>query len=382
MNDFKVAHVLMTDYALDSRVRNETVSLQADGFTTTVFCLKSTNCPSDETRENVFIKRFGIASDNKLTFIIAYIHMFLHGLFNRYDLFHAHDVTALPVVFLLAKIKNRPFVYDSHELWSQSHHAISSRWLIDLVCFFEKRFACQAAHVITVSESIRQYLLAYFNNRNISVIRNIPSYTHEGSYDLIREAFGLDSETRILIYQGMISKSRGVDLVARVAIDIARLDYKAVFVFIGNGPYLDELRQLVADSNLADKIFVMGAVDQNELLKYTMSADIGIHAINNSCLNHDYCLPNKLFEYIQAGLVLVVTGLTEMKKFIDENEVGVTFRDGDVADLEQAIISLMANQTEYAKYKNNSRLLAKEITWNNEYQKLKAVYTTTLRANC
>jgi glycosyltransferase involved in cell wall biosynthesis len=238
----------------------------------------------------------------------------------------------------------------------------------------EKFFAKRAAQIITVSDSIKEYMKSYFKNDNIDVIRNIPSYTHSGEYDLFREKFNIDKNKKICLYQGLISENRGVGLIIKAAVNIVQENDNCIFFFLGDGSYLNELKSKVTQAHMEGRIYILGSIDQQNLLKYTKSADIGIHAINNSCLNHDYCLPNKLFEYIHSGLVLMMTDLTELKKFVEENKIGLTFEDNNVKSLEKQLLKLLTDKELFEKYRENSIALANKITWDNEYQKLKTIY--------
>lgn len=199
MKDKKVIHILMTDYSVDSRVRNETISLKKDGYTVSVYCLKSKKFNSNELRENVEIQRFGFGGYKIFNMLFAYMGMLFSSINIKIDVIHAHDVTALPIVYLIAKVKGIPFIYDSHELWSQSHHHSSSSILLGMVAFMEKFFAKRATQIITVSDSIKKYMQSYFQNENIEVIRNIPSYTHSGEFDIFRERYNIGKEKNSLI---------------------------------------------------------------------------------------------------------------------------------------------------------------------------------------
>ncbi len=378
MKNKQLLHILMTDYMLDSRVRNETVSLVKDDYDVDVYCLKSKNISNDEIREKVNLIRFGFVGNKIVTFLTAYIGMFFYSIGKKIDCVHAHDVNALPIAYMIAFIKRIPLIYDSHELWSESHHSISSKTVLNCVAFMEKFFAKRASRIITVSNSIQEYLENYFQVKNVEVLRNIPSYVHVGEYNLFREKFDLRDDVRICLYQGLVSKARGVDLIVNAALNVCKKNDNVVFFFLGDGPYLEELKKLVIHHNMQKKIYILGKIDQNDLLKYTMSADIGIHAISNTCLNHNYCLPNKVFEYIHSHIVLVVTDLLELSKFVKENSVGITFEDNNVDSLEESLNEILNNNELYEEYKNNSIKLSKTLTWSNEYFKLKKIYQDIL----
>jgi glycosyltransferase involved in cell wall biosynthesis len=372
--DRKIIHVLMSDYVTDSRVTNETVSLAKEGYEITVCCLKSHRIKTDEVRDGVCIKRFGLVSNKILCLITACFAMIVLTLRSKAHCIHAHDVAALPVAFLMSKLKRVPLIYDSHELWGESHHAFKSTSIVRIVVLIEKLLAGQAKAIITVSDSIKTHLSNHFNVDNVVVIKNIPSYTHQGDFDLFRETYGMHKDAKIFLHQGIIDFVRGVDLIVDAAINVCEKNKTCMFFFIGDGPDLDKLKLKVKKSFVSERIIFLGFVNQSELLKYTCSANVGIHAIKNSCLNHYYCLPNKLFEYIHSGLVLVVTDLVELGGFVKGRGVGLTFRDGDVKALEQALLTLIEDKVLFDRCKANSNLAAQEYTWDNEFIKLKEIY--------
>ena len=70
-------------------------------------------------------------------------------------------------------------------------------------------------------------------------------------------------------------------------------------VIVGGEPkYHDEYNRLIESYSLMDRVRVLPAVLPNEVISICSVADVGIHPIENTCLNHFYCLPNKIFQYI------------------------------------------------------------------------------------
>ena len=364
----------MSDYSMDSRVNNETVSLTKDGFDVTVFCFRSSVFNTDEIRANVPIKRFGLIGNKVVNVSSAWVGMLACAYRTKVDCIHAHDITALPIAYLISRMKHIPLIYDSHELWIESHHSFNSKLIVKVAGYFEKVIAKKATRVITVSDSISNYLHSHFGVDNITVIRNIPSYVHSENYNLFREIYDIKSNDKIFIYQGIVDCSRGVDLIIDAAISVCYANSTCKFFILGEGPDLMKLQAIVRDSGLADRIVFVGFIDQADLLKYTRSADIGIHAIKNSCLNHEYCLPNKLFEYMHSGVVLVVTDLVELGGFVKNHEIGLTFRDGDVFALERSLLELLSNDDLFNRLKGNLSLASEQTTWSKEFLKLKEMY--------
>ena len=154
------------------------------------------------------------------------------------------------------------------------------------------------------------------------------------------------------------------------------LDY--IFVFLGSGAFLEELKVLVQSYNLTNKVKVEGFIPQSELLKYTASADIGVHALDRTCLNHEYCLPNKVFEYIHSGIGMICPDLVELKKFIEENSLGRIYKSGDVNSLIIALEDFINNPIKVENAKQSAVKAQSEYNWSVEEKLLLAIYSDVL----
>ena len=120
--------------------------------------------------------------------------MFYSALKSRVNLLHAHDMNSLPIVYVISKVKKVPFIYDSHEYWYHSHHGNYPQFVINLAAKLERYMAREAQTVITVSASIAKCLKEDFKNEQVCVIKNVPSYTHAGEYNLFREKYGIKKD--------------------------------------------------------------------------------------------------------------------------------------------------------------------------------------------
>lgn len=372
----RVVHILLTDYKVDSRVKNETESLNDKGYKIDVFCLKSDDTYKMEHRKGVKIIRYGLLKDKIIKILNAYIQFIFASYSEKYRLVHAHDFTALPVGFIISRLKGIPLIYDSHELWSESEHENYPRYVMKIAYRIEKYCAKKSDYIITVSDSIKYFLKIYFNNQNIATVRNIPSYTYPKSSNILRDKYSIPIEVPIFIYQGLISKNRGIDIILDSVNRLKNLRFKCIF--LGDGPYLNDIQAFIRKYDLESRIITIQSVPQDELLKYIKSADIGLHAISNTCLNHEYCLPNKLFEYIHAGVGVICTNLKEMSKLVQSHNIGLTFNDNSAEDLSKKMQYLINNNNLINQYKTNSKALSMTLTWDKEFLTLEKVYEEVL----
>lgn len=351
-DSIKAVHLLLGNYEVDSRVRNQTESLSTL-WDISVFCYASTAgnsngslCETSDV-EGVSIHRF-----NKKGGIFGVVRVFIAMIFmiNRLkpDIVHCHDAVSLPLGYILSKVGRSKIIYDSHELWSQAHHKPRSQFVIRGFEFLERVLAHRADHILTVSRGISLYLMGYFQNSRISVVRNTPTYMsiNENSAptrSFLRKKIGLQESDIVVIYQGLVKRERGVFLLLDA---MGMVEDKAVkLIIVGDGPDLKEFQSAVRDKLLSDRVLLVGHVPQNELVNYTRIADFGVHAISNTCLNHDLCLPNKLFEYLSAGIPVVVTNLSEMGNYVLTNGFGFVFADGNADSLAKVLDDAAVEET-------------------------------------
>lgn len=358
-----VIHLLMHSYKTDSRVTNETQSLKQN-YSITVCCLKGDNLKKTELRDSITIQRFDIGNHKIIIILSAYIQILKFILQKKVHLLHAHDATALPIAFLASFLKKIPFIYDSHELWSHAHHKNNYTLLTTLLIKFEKLVAKYASTIITVSDSIATFMKNYFNKQNIHVIKNIPTYISSNKNNILREKYKIENSTPIFIYQGLLSKYRGIHILWKA---IKEVDHNKKFKFfiLGSGPLLEDLKTSIqTDSILKERIIILGFIEQKKLLSYTQSADVGVHSIPNTCLNHVYCLPNKIFEYINSNIAVLFPNLTEVSKLIINTKIGTLYNENNSKSLSKAIDTLIDSPKKIEEYKKNSKALSKTLNRN------------------
>ena len=117
---------------------------------------------------------------------------------------------------------------------------------------------------------------------------------------------------------------------------------------------------------LQERVTFTGRVTPEILRNYTASADLGIAFDKNVSPNHYYSLPNKLFEYIHAGVPVISSDLPERKRIIEQYEVGVVLSDLAPQTVAHAINAILENKALLAQLKENCRAAAQELNWENE----------------
>ena len=95
-------------------------------------------------------------------------------------------------------------------------------------------------------------------------------------------------------------------------------------------------------------------------------------------LNYRFALPNKLFDYIQAGVPVLVSNLPEMRRIVEHYQIGAIAETHQRKELAQTITSILFDADKNALWKQNLKLAAKELCWENEEVILHKIYTPFL----
>lgn len=235
---------------------------------------------------------------------------------------HCHDLPTLPVG---AEWRRRnpgaKIVFDSHEIYdavSQMPRLAAWMWRRMLT-----RHAAEVDLFITINESIA----ALLRDRDPAlppavIVRNatrLPEAEQERDGRL-RRAAGIGPGQRVLLYQGGYQSGRGLEQLLESA---RSLPEGWVLVMMGFGSMESQLRERAAalDPQGAKVRFIPPA-PHAELGSWTADADLGLIPYENTCLNHWFCSPNKLWEYPVAGVPMLVSPFPELRSVVERHGVG------------------------------------------------------------
>ena len=172
----------------------------------------------------------------------------------------------------------------------------------------------------------------------------------------------------ILIYVGAISKGRGLTILINI---FKNIDQNIGLVILGeDSMYKNDLIQLVNDYDLNNRVRFVNAVKPAEVISICSMADTGIAPIENICKSYYYSLPNKIFEYIQAGIPVLCSDFPEMKNIVEKFSLGDVFNIDDPSSLIDVINNHFHNQNKIDSYKQNCFEASKILNWENEEKKL------------
>ncbi|MDG2194252.1 MAG: glycosyltransferase, partial [Polaribacter sp.] len=256
-------------------------------------------------QRNYKTKRLSLFFNKGFLFYAEFnIRLFLTLLFSKKDLLLSNDIDTLVANFLISKIQYKKLVYDSHELFTEIPELIHRPFVRKCWLNIEKWILPKLKNTYTVSNSIAQYYNKKYDT-NFKVIRNLPL---QKKVTPSKFPFVLENK-KILLYQGATNIGRGLELM----IDSMAYLKNHVFIIIGTGDIFTELQQKTKQLDLNGSVKFLGKLEPKELQKLTPLADLGISLEENLGLSYRYSLPNKIFDYIQAEVPVLVSNLPEMK---------------------------------------------------------------------
>ena len=370
--------LLMNEFTHDARVTKEAITLIHAGHRVTVFALKSSETTEYETRSSFDIYRISLSlryllPKNQIFFLIKYLEYIIRAV-NRlwalsFDAYHANDLETLPIAYILGKVKKRPVVYDSHELYIDmgKHHPLARKLWYVIEKFLSKR---TTVNILTTRSRCRIFAERYLVKLPVTVM-NCQNFVELKKYNLFRKSLPIPKNEKIIIYQGVIAPERGIDVLIEA---FKKLDH-GTLILMGSGSYKDKLKDDLNHWHQKRRIFILDPVPWAELYRFTASADIGISLVQNIGLNHYTMLSNKLFEYLTAGLPVIFPDFPEWRNIIYKNEIGIVVDETNPYEVANAIQRLIEDKRLYwSMSKNAIEIVKNKYNWQNEGRKLVHIY--------
>lgn len=281
----------------------------------------------------------------------------------------SHSLNDLPVAAKLKKQFSARLIYDSHEFSTEETQLVG--WRKKVAKWKERHFIKKADHTFTVSPSICKWYSENYPDSKISLLRNLPDRTKEtntpGVINL-REQFNINDGI-LFLYQGNLKTGRGVDWIIEI---FEQLPPNKHIVFMGYGDLEDWVREKAASHA---NIHFQPAVAPDEVLGVTKTADVGLCILDNNSLNHYYCLPNKFFEYICAGIASLYSDFPDMNQMMENHQCGWPLPE-KMEDRKALISQITPEQV--AVRKEKARETNHLINWNEEVKEYICVYRELL----
>lgn len=361
----KIAIVsVINDLVTDARVNKTCLVLLECGFNVVLIgrelphSLPVPDWPFKSVRMRLLFKK------GPLFYIFFNFRLFFKLLFLKSDLVYANDLDTLLPNYLISKIKRIPLIYDSHELFCEVPELQNSYLKRKFWLALERKIVSKLKYTVTVNESIADVLFTQYQVP-FTVVRNIAHVDLEFK-PKTRSELNLPLNKKIVLLQGAgINIDRG----AEELIEAMRYVNGVLLLIIGSGDVWEILKQKITEFNLNEKVQLIEKLPKTQLMHYTYNADLGLSIDKNTNLNYFFSLPNKIFDYIHAGVPILASRLPEIEKVITQYAIGSFIENHEPSHIAEKINAIL-NSENYLDYKKNTHKAKLDLNWDTEKQKL------------
>ncbi len=368
----KLIQTISTKHAIDLFCLEDDLDDEKLFFSKNVRVIKSSrkvNLKTQLIRHSFFCYEFNFFFDKVMRSRIAY------------DYIWANDLPTLLPAFKLKIALKAKLIYDSHEIYvetlnqffPQKTSTIKAFLFSRMVKFMkwhgrkiEKKLIKEVDEFVTVNDSLLDFFKKEYTFERGHVIMNIPSYSGElvKPFDF-RKKFNFESKDLILLYQGNLNQGRGLEKLIEATVYFPD-NWK--LILIGEGTLKAELQKKCNEENVK----FMSFVPIHQLPNYTSGADIGINFLESINLSKKMASPNKLFEYIHAGVPILATEGVENRKIIEKYSVGLLC-DLNISSILSSIQSM--DRVSLKEFSKNCQLARLELRWQNQEEEIMDLFT-------
>lgn len=376
-------HITLSEFRNASRIIKETTSIVNKTAINHVFiaAMLSDDLPVQENiSDNIEVHRIELKSRkfSKNLFVQLFKYFeFFYRLVKTYKnkeirVINIHHLAALPIGVYLKYRYSAKLIYDPHELETETSGLSKSKIRKFYAKFIEKLLIRRADLVFCVSDSIATVYKERYNIEKPYVVANAPRYQEIQKSDKFREKFNISNDVKIFLYQGGLERGRRIETLLSVFKELQ--DLKCCIVFMGRGALQSMIEKYAEECS---NIHFHPAVSPQEVLSYTSSADIGFSLVDNSCLNHYYCLPNKFFEYLMAELIVITSNVFELSRIVNQYKLGFVVEDESREAMHRVILDAINMNSN--SLMQNIRVFNKNNSWEIQEQQIEDAYSRILK---
>jgi len=359
----RIFFTVTNDLVYDQRMKRICTSLSENGFDVVLIGRKLKNSLPVRNEKYTQKRLRCWFNKGKLFYLEFNLRLLFFLLFRKMDAICAIDLDTISPCLVISRLKKIPRVYDAHELFTGLKEVVTRPAVEKIWKRIENNAVPKFKWGYTVSAGIAEE----FNRRygvNYETIRNMP---------VLQPLDNVASIDKFILYQGAVNEARGFEYLIPA---MKMVEHK--LVICGDGNFMDQLKRLIAENDVHDRIELKGMMLPSDLWRVSQLATIGVAFPENTGINQYLALPNKFFDYIHAGLPQINVSFPEYRKLNDEFHVGVLVDNIEPKTIADSINNLMSNTVLLEQLKQNCMKARKILSWQNEEKKLIRFYKNIL----
>lgn len=220
-----------------------------------------------------------------------------------------------------------------------------------LATFVERYVFKNIDHIlVVVNEAVDVVVRGGSNPAKVTIVGNTPSLTAFNNSDI-----QMNNDIRMIkkrfsaIYTGGIQLGRGIQTVLAALPEIVKEIPDFLFVVVGDGYATEQLKKMIQENQLDDYVLWVGWIDRKKIFDYIKVSKLGLipHFVSDHV---NTTIPNKLFDYMGCGIPVISSDAIPMKRILEEERCGITFKNGDPKDLARVILEIHKNDNDFGQH--------------------------------
>jgi len=354
----RVAVLVSNDLTYDQRVSKICDSLQYKNWEVELVGVLKPE--SISLQRNYSTRRLRVFfSKGPLFYIMLNVRMFFYLLFHKTEIIWANDLDVLWPALFMKKLRGTRIIYDSHEYFTEAEGLTGRERIKAIWTGIEEQCIPHVDLFVTVNESIASIYRKKYN-REVLVQRNMPILVEEESLteDLL--------EVKTVILQGAyIDPDRG----GMELVEAFQYLEGIQLLIVGAGRDLENIKKRIVELHLEEKVKVLPRMSYSELKKLTQRVHLGVSLDKPLHLNYTLSLPNKLFDYIHAGVPVLVSNLVEPARIVNEYRVGEVVEEVTPKVIAEGIQKVL-NSSSYREYRASTKKAKSMLHWQADFDKI------------
>lgn len=384
----KIALIWKNDYPWDVRIEKIASALHEAGHDVYLLCANTRRLKREETINGVKVIRLPFTRSNLVNSLISLPFHFnpfwmwmaakvvkRHGV----NLVIVRDLPLITIGFFLKKWFRVPLILDMAENYPAMYWdrigkggwVAFKSWFVKnprLMEYMEKRATEKCDHIFVVVEESAQRLIANgADGAKISIVSNTPdmkifqSETPGETHDYVQ-----------LVYAGFI-QARGLDIIVESLGKVQDIGVPVKFMVIGDGHYLEQLKQITRRLRLEAMVEFKGWVQNTQIPSYIRASDVGVIPHNKNP-HSDTTIPNKLFDYMACAKPVIVSNAGPLQRIVEEEQCGLVFSAGSVESFTEALKRMLLNPAAAAEMgRKGAAAVRRRYNWGYDSALLKRV---------
>jgi glycosyltransferase involved in cell wall biosynthesis len=386
----RILMILQSEYPPDIRLEKEIKSLAEHGYQVVLLSNNKSDLPRSEGVDHALVCRLPFNKKLSAKFSALFnIPLFfnpvwlwqIHKLIGQYqiDLLHVHDLPLALSAIILGKIHNKPVIFDVHENYPAALKIWGKKgpfsFLIRnprLAAYLENICLKHAQKILVVAEEHQELLTSRGNPESkVHVVGNTVDYESYMQIEAKKEILHKYQGSFLLGYVGKFGVERDLETAIR-AIGLLRTKIANVrLVLVGDGPNMQDLKNLVAELAAQDLVEFTGWIDFSDTVSYLKACSICIiPQASNELI--DYGVPHKLFQYMALEKPVLCSDSKALASVVGKSQCGEIFQSHSAQSFAEAVKKIASSGIPYGS--NGAQAIQKKYNWNRSAKELLSVY--------